>query len=77
MNGAEFEQALKRKQMTRLVAAELLSVTTKEIARWIRDGVPRNYEEAVKSSLGIKNKKVDVLRRSCHTSSGCRFGVRK
>lgn len=74
MNGLELSQAMRRKNLSNRATADLLSVTTKDISKWIRNGVPKEYEQSVRKALCIPDRKSDCLQKAMKTSSGARFG---
>lgn len=74
MNGLELAQAMRGKNLTREVVADLLGVNKKDITKWTRYGVPREYEQSVRKALGIHTRKQDCLSKAVKTSGGARFG---
>lgn len=74
MNGLELSQAMRGKNLTREAVADLLGVNKKDIAKWTRYGVPKEYEQSVRKVLGIQNRKQDCLSKAFKTSGGARFG---
>lgn len=76
MTGSELSSAIKKAGKTITQVADETGYNTKNIRIWIKYGVPFYAVASLKRALGINDHRDDCLLYTCHTSSGCRFGIR-